>query len=43
MEQGQSAYRSKMNLNVKVLDFMKSGGPILTIDRTIFELWLGTL
>ena len=31
------------NLKVKVLDFVKSGGPILTIDRTVFELWLGRL
>ena len=28
---------------VKVLDFVKSGGPILTIDRTVFALWLGGL
>ena len=34
MEQGQSANRSKMNLNVKVLDFVKSGGPCKTELRT---------
>ena len=27
----------------EVLDFVKSGGPILTVDRTIFEIWLGGL
>ena len=26
---------------VKVLDFVQLGGPILTVDRTIFEMWLG--
>ena len=36
-------YTTSLNLNVKVLDFVKSGGPILTIDRTIFEVWLGAL
>ena len=35
------AYRSSLNLKLKVLDFVKSGGPKLTVDRTIFELWLG--
>ena len=38
-----SAYRFKVSVNVKVLDFVKRGGPILTIDRTVFELWLGGL
>ena len=27
----------------KVLDFVKSGGPKWTVDRTLFELWLGGL
>ena len=36
-------YRSSKNLKRKVLDFVQFGGPILTIDRTIFELWLGAL
>ena len=36
-------YRTSLNLIVKVLDFVKCGGPILTIDRTVFKLWLGTL
>ena len=30
-----------MNLNVNVLDFVQFGGSILTVDRTIFEMWLG--
>ena len=38
-----SAYRSKVRVNVKVLDFVKRGGPILTVDRTIFEMWLRAL
>ena len=33
-------YRSNWKLNVKVLDFVKSGGPKLTVDRTIFEIRL---
>ena len=42
-QEADSAYTASLNLKVKVLDFIKSGGPILTIDRTVFELWLGTL
>ena len=34
-------YMTRTNLNVKVLDFVQLGGPILTVDRTIFEMWLG--
>ena len=34
-------YTSRTKVKLKVLDFIKSGGPILTIDRTIFEMWLG--
>ena len=34
---------SNLNLIRKVLDFIKSGGPELTVDRTVFELWLGGL
>ena len=30
-------------LHSPVLSTVKSGGPILTIDRTVFELWLGRL
>ena len=37
------AYRSSLNLKLKVLDFVKFGGPKLTVGRTIFELWLGSL
>ena len=33
-----SGYKSRTNLNVKVLDFVQLGGPILTVDRTTFEL-----
>ena len=33
----------EMVLNGSVLSTVKNGGPILTIDRTIFELWLGSL
>ena len=36
-------YMSRTNLSVKVLDFVKSGGPFFTIDRTIFEMRLGGL
>ena len=36
-----SAYISNLSRSVKVLDFVKFGGPVLTIDRTIFEMWLG--
>ena len=34
-------YRSSTRANRKVLDFIKSGGPKLTVDRTVFELWMG--
>ena len=37
------SYPASLNLRVKILDFIKSGGPILTVDRTIFEMWLGAL
>ena len=37
------AHRSRTNLKVKVLDFVKSGGPKWTVDRTVFEMWLGAL
>ena len=30
-----------MNLILKVLDFVKSGGPNWTVGSTIFEMWLG--
>ena len=33
-----SHYATNRNLKVKVLDFVKSSGPNLTIDSTIFEL-----
>ena len=31
-------YTSNLILNTKVLDFIKSGGPVLTVDRTTLEL-----
>ena len=40
---GLSDYRVSGKAMVKVLDFVQFGGPILTIDRTIFEMWLGAL
>ena len=33
-------YTSNLILNSKVLDFIKSGGPKLTVGRTIFEMRL---
>ena len=30
-------------LKVKVLDFVKSGGPKWIVGGTIFEMWLGAL
>ena len=36
-------YRSKTNLKLKVLDFVKSGGPKWIVGGTIFEMWLGAL
>ena len=36
-------YSTSLNLSVKVLDFVKSGGPKWTVGRTIFEMWLGGL
>ena len=34
-------YRSRTTVNVKVLDFVKSGGPDLTVGSTVFETWMG--
>ena len=31
------------NFKVKVLDFVKSGGPTWMVGSTIFEMWLGAL
>ena len=36
-------YTAKVKLNVKVLDFVQLGGPRWTVDRTVFEMWLGAL
>ena len=38
-----SSYNAKVNLIVKVLDFIQLGGPTCTEASTIFELWLGGL
>ena len=32
---------SRMNLNSNVLDVVQFRGPIVTKDRTVFEMWLG--
>ena len=37
----QLIYNASLNRNTKVLDFIKSGGPKLTVDRTIFEIRMG--
>ena len=34
-------YTATWNLMKRVLDFIQFGGPILTIGRTVFEMWLG--
>ena len=34
---------AEIALNGRVMNSVQSGGPILTIDRTIFEMWLGAL
>ena len=36
-------YTANLNRKLKVLDFIQYGGPILTVDRTVFEMWLGAL
>ena len=35
-----SDYTAIMNLMVKVLDFVQLGGPNLTVDSTIFEMFM---
>ena len=39
--QGHPAYTTNLNLKVKVLDFVKSGGSERTVGSTIFDMWLG--
>ena len=34
---------AEIALNGRVMNSVQSGGPILTVDRTIFEMWLGAL
>ena len=36
-----SGYKPRSNLKTKVLDFVQLGGPKWTVDRTVFEMWLG--
>ena len=38
-----SAYTANWNFNVKVLDFVKSGGPKWMVGGRVFEMWLGSL
>ena len=34
-------HTTNLKVKVKVLDFVQFGGPDLTVDSTIFELWMG--
>ena len=34
---------AEIALNGRVMNSVRHGGPILTVDRTIFEMWLGSL
>ena len=44
IEDGESrTYKTNLNLKVKVLDFVKFGGPKWIVGGTIFEMWLGAL
>ena len=36
-----SDYRASLKVKVKVLDFIKSGGPSWAVDRSVFEMWMG--
>ena len=38
---GGLTYRANLKLNTKVLDSVQCGGPDLTVDSTIFEMWMG--
>ena len=38
-----SSYSSSLNFKLKVLDFVKSGGPKGMVGGTVFEMWLGGL
>ena len=39
----KGADASEIALNGEVMNTVRSGGPILTIGRTVFEMWLGDL
>ncbi len=34
---------AEIALNGRVMNSVRHGGPFFTIDRTVFELWLGAL
>ena len=34
---------AEVALNERVRISVRHGGPILTVDRTVFEIWLGSL
>ena len=36
-------YGFRVRVNVKVLDFIKFGGPKWIVGGTVFEMWLGAL
>ena len=36
-------YSPNLNLSGKVLNIVQLGGPLLTVGRIIFEMWLGPL
>ena len=36
-------HTANWKVKVKVLDFVKSGGPKWTVGGTVFEMWLGAL
>ena len=36
-------HSTRTNLNQRIFGSYELGGPILTVDRTIFEMWLGSL
>ena len=39
----RSRYSAGVNFSVKLLDFVKFGGPKWMVGSTIFEMWLGAL
>ena len=43
IERPRCVDRLPSHISKTVVSTVRGGGPILTIDRTVFELWLGTL